>query len=323
MMEGDIVSVALTLPSADGGLRGYLTEIRKFPLLGKDEEYMLAKRWREHEDPEAAHRLVTSHLRLSAKIALSYRGYGLPMGEVISEGNLGLMHAVKKFDPDKGFRLSTYAIWWIRASIQEYILRSWSLVKLGTSALQKKLFFNLRRAKACISALSDGDLQPEQAKAIASRLGLREEDVITMDRRLAARDASLNTPLAADSEQEWLDVLEDDQAVDPEQAVAEAEERTLRMDLLTQAMQTLNDRERAIFTARRLQDPPALLEDLGREFGVSRERVRQIEVRAFEKVQTFVTTGERRKLQEKKRQRAQQLGAFSYISSSSVGRAMA
>lgn len=317
------MSVALTLPSADGGLRGYLTEIRKFPLLGKDEEYMLAKRWREHEDPEAAHRLVTSHLRLSAKIALSYRGYGLPMGEVISEGNLGLMHAVKKFDPDKGFRLSTYAIWWIRASIQEYILRSWSLVKLGTSALQKKLFFNLRRAKACISALSDGDLQPEQAKAIASRLGLREEDVITMDRRLAARDASLNTPLAADSEQEWLDVLEDDQAVDPEQAVAEAEERTLRMDLLTQAMQTLNDRERAIFTARRLQDPPALLEDLGREFGVSRERVRQIEVRAFEKVQTFVTTGERRKLQEKKRQRAQQLGAFSYISSSSVGRAMA
>jgi len=317
------VSVALTLPSADGGLRGYLTEIRKFPLLGKDEEYMLAKRWREHEDPEAAHRLVTSHLRLSAKIALSYRGYGLPMGEVISEGNLGLMHAVKKFDPDKGFRLSTYAIWWIRASIQEYILRSWSLVKLGTSALQKKLFFNLRRTKACISALSDGDLQPEQAKAIASRLGLREEDVITMDRRLAARDASLNTPLAADSEQEWLDVLEDDQAVDPEQAVAEAEERTLRMDLLTQAMQTLNDRERAIFTARRLQDPPALLEDLGREFGVSRERVRQIEVRAFEKVQTFVTTGERRKLQEKKRQRAQQLGAFSYISSFPVGRAIA
>lgn len=317
------MSVALTLPSADGGLRRYLTEIRKFPLLGKDEEYMLAKRWREHEDPEAAHRLVTSHLRLSAKIALRYRGYGLPMGEVVSEGNLGLMQAVKKFDPDKGFRLSTYAIWWIRAAIQEYILRSWSLVKLGTSALQKKLFFNLRRAKASISALSNGDLQPEQAKAIASRLGVQEEDVITMDRRLAARDASLNIPLAVDSEQEWLDVLEDDQAVDPEQAVAEAEERTLRMDLLTQAMQTLNDRERAIFTARRLQDPPALLEDLGREFGVSRERVRQIEVRAFEKVQAFVTIGERRTLQEKKRQRVEKLRAFSYVPSSPEGRAMA
>jgi RNA polymerase sigma-32 factor len=298
------VSVALTLPSAEGGLRRYLTEIRKYPLLGKDEEYMLAKRWREHQDPEAAHRLVTSHLRLSAKIALSYRGYGLPLGEVISEGNLGLMHAVKKFDPDKGFRLATYAIWWIRAAIQEYILRSWSLVKLGTSAVQKKLFFNLRRAKARISALSDGDLKPDQAKAIASRLGVQEDEVIAMDRRLASRDASLNTPLAADSEQEWLDVLEDECAVDPEAAVAEAEERALRMDLLAHAMQTLNDRERRIFTARRLQDPPALLEELAQDFGVSRERVRQIEVRAFEKVQGFVTEGLKRKLREKRRRRA-------------------
>lgn len=298
------MSVALTLPSAEGGLRRYLTEIRKYPLLGKDEEYMLAKRWREHQDPEAAHRLVTSHLRLSAKIALSYRGYGLPLGEVISEGNLGLMHAVKKFDPDKGFRLATYAIWWIRAAIQEYILRSWSLVKLGTSAVQKKLFFNLRRAKARISALSDGDLKPDQAKAIASRLGVQEDEVIAMDRRLASRDASLNTPLAADSEQEWLDVLEDECAVDPEAAVAEAEERALRMDLLAHAMQRLNDRERRIFTARRLQDPPALLEELAQDFGVSRERVRQIEVRAFEKVQGFVTEGLKRKLREKRRRRA-------------------
>ncbi|ACG80230.1 RNA polymerase sigma 32 subunit(heat shock sigma factor) (plasmid) [Phenylobacterium zucineum HLK1] len=298
------MSVALSLPSAEGGLRRYLTEIRKYPLLGKDEEYMLAKRWREHEDPEAAHRLVTSHLRLSAKIALSYRGYGLPLGEVISEGNLGLMHAVKKFDPDKGFRLATYAIWWIRAAIQEYILRSWSLVKLGTSAVQKKLFFNLRRAKARISALSDGDLKPDQVKAIASRLGVNEEEVVNMDRRLASRDASLNSPLAADAEQEWLDVLEDEAAVDPEAAVAEAEERALRMDLLAQAMQTLNARERRIFTARRLQDPPALLEDLAKDFGVSRERVRQIEVRAFEKVQAFVTEGEKRKLREKRRRRA-------------------
>ncbi len=298
------MSVALSLPSAEGGLRRYLTEIRKYPLLGKDEEYMLAKRWREHEDPEAAHRLVTSHLRLSAKIALSYRGYGLPLGEVISEGNLGLMHAVKKFDPDKGFRLATYAIWWIRAAIQEYILRSWSLVKLGTSAVQKKLFFNLRRAKARISALSDGDLKPDQVKAIASRLGVNEEEVVNMDRRLASRDASLNSPLAADAEQEWLDVLEDEGAVDPEAAVAEAEERALRMDLLAQAMQTLNERERRIFTARKLQDPPALLEDLAKDFGVSRERVRQIEVRAFEKVQAFVTEGEKRKLREKRRRRA-------------------
>ncbi|MDP3314892.1 MAG: RNA polymerase sigma factor RpoH [Devosia sp.] len=298
------MSVALSLPSAEGGLRRYLTEIRKYPLLGKDEEYMLAKRWREHEDPEAAHRLVTSHLRLSAKIALSYRGYGLPIGEVISEGNLGLMHAVKKFDPDKGFRLATYAIWWIRAAVQEYILRSWSLVKLGTSAVQKKLFFNLRRAKARISALSEGDLNPEQVKAIASRLGVQEDEVVTMDRRLASRDASLNSPLTTDSEQDWLDVLEDERAVDPEAAVAEAEERTLRMELLAQAMQTLNDRERRIFTARRLQDPPSLLEDLARDFGVSRERVRQIEVRAFEKVQAFVTEGVKRKLREKRRRRA-------------------
>ncbi|MFN3515490.1 MAG: RNA polymerase sigma factor RpoH [Phenylobacterium sp.] len=298
------MSVALSLPSAEGGLRRYLTEIRKYPLLGKDEEYMLAKRWREHEDPAAAHRLVTSHLRLSAKIALSYRGYGLPLGEVISEGNLGLMHAVKKFDPDKGFRLATYAIWWIRAAIQEYILRSWSLVKLGTSAVQKKLFFNLRRAKARISALSDGDLKPDQVKAIASRLGVHEEEVVNMDRRLASRDASLNSPLAADAEQEWLDVLEDEGAVDPEAAVAAAEERALRMDLLAQAMQTLNERERRIFTARKLQDPPALLEDLAKDFGVSRERVRQIEVRAFEKVQAFVTEGEKRKLREKRRRRA-------------------
>jgi len=303
------VSVALTLPSAEGGLRRYLTEIRKYPLLGKDEEYMLAKRWREHQDPEAAHRLVTSHLRLSAKIALSYRGYGLPMGEVISEGNLGLMHAVKKFDPDKGFRLATYAIWWIRAAIQEYILRSWSLVKLGTSAVQKKLFFNLRRAKARISALSDGDLKPDQLRAIAARLGVQEDEVVNMDRRLASRDASLNTPLAADSEQEWLEVLEDERAINPEDAVADAEERALRMDLLAQAMQTLNDREKRIFTARRLQDPPALLDELAQEYGVSRERVRQIEVRAFEKVQGFVTEGVKRRIRDKRRRRAAEVVA--------------
>jgi len=298
------VSVALTLPSGEGGLRRYLTEIRKYPLLGKEEEYMLAKRWREHQDPEAAHRLVTSHLRLSAKIAISYRGYGLPLGELISEGNLGLMHAVKKFDPDKGFRLATYAIWWIRAAIQEYILRSWSLVKLGTSAIQKKLFFNLRRAKARISALSDGDLSPEQAKAIAARLGVHEEEVVTMDRRLASRDASLNTPLGPESEHEWVEVLEDESAINPEQAVADAEERALRMDLLAQAMQILNGRERRIFTARRLQDPPALLEELAQEFGVSRERIRQIEVRAFDKVQAFVTRGVKRKLREKRCRRS-------------------
>ena len=303
------MSVALTLPSAEGGLRRYLTEIRKYPLLGKDEEYMLAKRWREHQDPEAAHRLVTSHLRLSAKIALSYRGYGLPMGEVISEGNLGLMHAVKKFDPDKGFRLATYAIWWIRAAIQEYILRSWSLVKLGTSAVQKKLFFNLRRAKARISALSDGDLKPDQLRAIAARLGVQEDEVVNMDRRLASRDASLNTPLAADSEQEWLEVLEDERAINPEDAVADAEERALRMDLLAQAMQTLNDREKRIFTARRLQDPPALLDELAQEYGVSRERVRQIEVRAFEKVQGFVTEGVKRRIRDKRRRRAAEVVA--------------
>jgi RNA polymerase sigma-32 factor len=280
-----MAATALSVMSPDGGLSRYLTEIRKFPMLARDEEFMLAKRWKEHEDPEAAHRMVTSHLRLVAKIAMGYRGYGLPIGEVISEGNVGLMQAVKKFEPDKGFRLATYAMWWIRASIQEYILRSWSLVKMGTTAAQKKLFFNLRKAKSQISAFEEGDMHPDQVRTIATKLGVLDEEVISMNRRLSGPDASLNAPLRSDSESEWQDWLADDNAVSQETQVAENEERTIRMSLLEEAMTELTDRERHILTERRLKDNPTTLEELASQYGVSRERVRQIEVRAFEKLQ--------------------------------------
>ena len=283
--------------SPEGGLSRYLSEIRRFPMLAKDEEFMLAKRWKEHQDPEAAHRLVTSHLRLVAKIAMGYRGYGLPIGEVISEGNVGLMQAVKKFEPDKGFRLATYAMWWIRASIQEYILRSWSLVKMGTTAAQKKLFFNLRKAKSEISALEEGDMRPDQVHLIATRLGVLDEEVISMNRRLSGPDASLNAPLRSDSESEWQDWLADDAQVSQETVVADNEERTIRMALLEEAMTELTDRERHILTERRLKDDPTTLEELAAQYGVSRERVRQIEVRAFEKLQKAMrSAAEERKL---------------------------
>jgi len=275
----------LAVMTPEGGLSRYLTEIRKFPMLAKDQEFMLAKRWREHEDTEAAHQLVTSHLRLVAKIAMGYRGYGLPIGEVISEGNVGLMQAVKKFEPDRGFRLATYAMWWIRASIQEYILRSWSLVKMGTTAAQKTLFFNLRKAKSEISAFEEGDLHPEHLSHIATRLGVLESEVTSMNRRLSGGDASLNAPMRADGESEWQDWLADDNAVSQETQVAEAEESTIRMSLLQEAMAELSDRERHILTERRLKDDPTTLEELASQYGVSRERVRQIEVRAFEKLQ--------------------------------------
>jgi RNA polymerase sigma-32 factor len=279
-----------TLPSiaaGSGGLSRYLEEIRRFPMLEPNEEYMLAKRWQEHQDADAAQKLVTSHLRLVARIAMGYRGYGLPIGEVISEGNVGLMQAVKRFDPDRGFRLATYAMWWIRASIQEYILRSWSLVKMGTTAAQKKLFFNLRRVKGQIQALEEGDLKPEHVKQIATKLGVPEEDVISMNRRLSG-DASLNAPVRADSESgEWQDWLVDD-VPDQEERLAESEELELRRSYLERAMRGLNDREKRIFEARRLREEPATLEDLSTEFGVSRERIRQIEVRAFEKIQKAV-----------------------------------
>jgi RNA polymerase sigma-32 factor len=278
------------LPTIAGGSLGlarYLEEIRRFPMLEPDEEYMLAKRWQEHADAEAAQKLVTSHLRLVARIAMGYRGYGLPISEVISEGNVGLMQAVKRFDPDRGFRLATYAMWWIRASIQEYILRSWSLVKMGTTAAQKKLFFNLRRAKGQLQALEEGDLRPDQVKAIAKRLGVPEDDVISMNRRLSG-DASLNAPVRADQESgEWQDWLVDE-SPDQEEQLAERDEMEQRRKFLASALSTLNDRERRIFEARRLSDEPATLEDLSSEFGVSRERIRQIEVRAFEKVQKAV-----------------------------------
>ncbi|PZQ63771.1 MAG: RNA polymerase sigma factor RpoH [Phenylobacterium zucineum] len=276
---------AIAVMSPEGGLSRYLSEIRKFPMLPKDEEFMLAKRWQEHQDSEAAHKMVTSHLRLVAKIAMGYRGYGLPIGEVISEGNVGLMQAVKKFDPDKGFRLATYAMWWIRASIQEYILRSWSLVKMGTTAAQKKLFFNLRKAKSEIEALQEGDLRPDQVSQIATKLGVLDEEVVSMNRRLAGGDASLNSPMRADSESEWQDWLVDDQTPSQESVVADNQEMNLRMSLLTEAMTELSERERHILTERRLKDEPTTLEELAGEYGVSRERVRQIEVRAFEKLQ--------------------------------------
>jgi len=278
------VARSLAVMSPEQGLSRYLTEIRKFPMLAKDEEFMLAKRWTEHQDAESAHRLVTSHLRLVAKIAMGYRGYGLPIGEVISEGNVGLMQAVKKFDPDRGFRLATYAMWWIRASIQEYILRSWSLVKMGTTAAQKKLFFNLRKAKSQISAFEEGDLRPEHLSAIATKLGVSEEEVTNMNRRLGG-DSSLNAPIRSDGESEWQDWLADDTAVSQETALAESEEKSIRRGLLEEAMQELTDREKHILTERRLKDDPVTLEELAGQYGVSRERVRQIEVRAFEKLQ--------------------------------------
>src|SRR3990170_7198 len=269
------------------GLSRYLEDIRKFPMLEPGEEFMLAKSWQQHADQDAAEKLVTSHLRLVARIAMGYRGYGLPIGEVISEGNVGLMQAVKRFDPDKGFRLATYAMWWIRASIQEYILRSWSLVKMGTTAAQKKLFFNLRRAKSQLQALDDGDLRPDQVQTIARKFGVSEEDVVSMNRRLGG-DASLNAPVRAEADSgEWQDWLVDD-TPDPEERLVEAEGLGLRKNYLSKALETLNDRERRIFEARRLAEDPVTLEDLSAEFGVSRERIRQIEVRAFEKVQKAV-----------------------------------
>src|SRR6187431_3409836 len=280
-------ATALPIISAESGLSRYLEEIRRFPMLEPQEKYMLAKSWREHGDRDAAHRLVTSHLRLVAKIAMGYRGYGLPISEVISEGNVGLMQAVKRFEPEKGFRLATYAMWWIKASIQEYIVRSWSFEKTGTTANQKKLFFNLRKAKSKISALDEGDLRPDQVDIIARRLGVTTQDVIDMNRRLGG-DASLNAPIREDGDSgEWQDWLADD-SVGQEQVLAESEELDNRRTALKSALAVLNDRERRIFEARRLADDPVTLEHLAEEFGVSRERVRQIEVRAFEKVQKAV-----------------------------------
>ncbi|MBI0026572.1 RNA polymerase sigma factor RpoH [Bartonella sp. M0187] len=284
MAQTNLPSVA----NGDGGLTRYLEEIRRFPMLEPQEEYMLAKRYREHGDPKAAHKLVTSHLRLVAKIAMGYRGYGLPIGEVISEGNVGLMQAVKRFEPERGFRLATYAMWWIKASIQEYVLRSWSLVKMGTTANQKRLFFNLRKVKSKIQALDDGDLNPEQVKEIATRLNVSEDDVISMNRRLSG-DTSLNAPIRASEGEsgEWQDWLVDDSS-SQEQLLIEEDELENRRAMLEKAMEGLNDREKRIFKARRLSDDPVTLEELSTEFGISRERVRQIEVRAFEKVQNAV-----------------------------------
>ena len=276
----------LPAPSPEGGLNRYLQEIRRFPMLEPEQEYMLAKRWVDHQDTEAAHQLVTSHLRLAAKIAMGYRGYGLPQAEVISEANVGLMQAVKRFDPERGFRLATYAMWWIRASIQEYILRSWSLVKLGTTSAQKKLFFNLRKAKAKIGALEEGDLRPENVAQIAHDLSVTEAEVISMNRRLSGGDASLNATISADGEgaAEWQDWLEDEDA-DQATDYAERDELQARRGLLEDAMSVLNERERDILVQRRLQDDPVTLEELSTHYTVSRERIRQIEVRAFEKLQ--------------------------------------
>ncbi len=276
----------LPAPSPEAGLSRYMQEIRKFPMLEPDEEYMLAKAWTDHGDTEAAHKLVTSHLRLAAKIAMGYRGYGLPTAEVISEANVGLMQAVKRFDPDKGFRLSTYAMWWIRASIQEYILRSWSLVKMGTTAAQKKLFFNLRKAKNKIGAIEEGELRPENVARIAKDLNVSEDDVISMNRRMAGGDASLNAQVKNDGEgaAEWQDWLEDEEA-DQAAELAERDELEGRRELLIEAMRDLNERERHILTERKLKESPVTLEELSQEYDVSRERIRQIEVRAFEKLQ--------------------------------------
>jgi RNA polymerase sigma-32 factor len=278
----------LPVLSPEGNLTRYLQQIRKFPMLEKEEEFMLAKRWREHDDVDAAHRLVTSHLRLVAKIAMGYRGYGLPVGELISEGNVGMMQAVKRFDPDRGFRLATYAMWWIRASIQEYVLHSWSLVKMGTTAAQKKLFFNLRKIKGQMKAIEDGDLSPERVQEIADRLAVSENDVVQMNRRLAAPDNSLNAPLRADGEGgEWQDWLVDE-SDSQEEVLGETEEFQERMRLLRDAMKGLNEREQHIIRERRLSEDPTTLEELSQHYGISRERVRQIEVRAFEKLQKAI-----------------------------------
>src|SRR5215203_3868572 len=288
-MEGAKMARVAALPvlTAESGLSRYLEEIRRFPMLEPQQEYMLAKSWREHGDRDAAHKLVTSHLRLVAKIAMGYRGYGLPISEIVSEGNVGLMQAVKRFEPEKGFRLATYAMWWIKAAIQEYILRSWSLVKMGTTANQKKLFFNLRKAKSKISAIEEGDLRPDQVAVIAKRLGVTERDVVDMNRRLGG-DVSLNAPIREEGDSgEWQDWLVDD-TTDQETRLAESEQADNRRKALGEALTVLNDRERRIFEARRLADDPVTLEDLASEFAVSRERVRQIEVRAFEKVQKAV-----------------------------------
>ena len=295
-------SIAL---SPEQGLSRYLTEIRKFPMLEKEQEFMLAKRWQQHEDTDAAEQMVTSHLRLVAKIAMGYRGYGLPMAEVISEGNVGLMQAVKKFDPDKGFRLATYAMWWIRAAIQEYILRSWSLVKLGTTAAQKKLFFNLRRIKGEINALESGDLNPDQVKEIAERLNVSEKDVLSMNGRMSGSDASLNAPMGQEGDMEWQDWLTDD---DPGQAesYANRQEFDSRMTLLQEAMADLSEREQHILQERRLTDEPKTLEELSEVYNVSRERIRQIEVRAFEKIQKAMKRMAKERVEEFRRLDAHQ-----------------
>jgi RNA polymerase sigma-32 factor len=298
MASGNKVPATIPATGGEAGLNRYLSEIKKFPILSPEEEYMLAKRWTEHQDTEAAAKLVNSHLRLVAKIAMGYRGYGLPVSELISEGNIGLMQGVKKFEPDRGFRLATYAMWWIRASIQEFILRSWSLVKMGTTAAQKKLFFNLRRMKNRIEAFEDGDLKPEDVTKIATDLGVSEEDVISMNRRMAmGGDTSLNVPLREDGEGTWQDWLVDNEPLQDER-VAEAEESKVRHELLIEAMNALNDRERHILTERRLSDDPKTLEELSQVYDVSRERIRQIEVRAFEKLQKALMNlaGERRLL---------------------------
>ncbi|HEX5077537.1 MAG TPA: RNA polymerase sigma factor RpoH [Geminicoccaceae bacterium] len=286
-MESDQLANFLTVPAEGSSLSRYLEEIRRFPMLEPEEEFVLAKNWQEHGDVEAAHRLVTSHLRLVAKIAMGYRGYGLPLNEIISEGNVGLMQAVKRFDPDRGFRLATYAMWWIRAAIQEYILHSWSLVKMGTTAAQKKLFFNLRKLKGQMQAIDEGDLRPETVKAIAERLDVTESDVVEMNRRLEGADHSLNVPLRSDSETQWQDWLVDDTA-SQESTIADADEFDHRMSLLHRAMAVLNERERHILSERRLKDEPTTLEELSAQYGISRERVRQIEVRAFEKLQRAI-----------------------------------
>ncbi|MDF2096358.1 RNA polymerase sigma factor RpoH [Aquibaculum arenosum] len=286
-MSTATASPKLPVLTAESNLTRYLQEIRKFPMLEADQEYMLARRWQEREDLEAAHQLVTSHLRLVAKIAMGYRGYGLPLAELISEGNVGMMQAVKRFDPEKGFRLATYAMWWIRAAIQEYILHSWSLVKMGTTAAQKKLFFNLRKLKGQMQAIDDGDLHPEQVSHIATQLSVPEVDVVNMNRRLAGPDHSLNAPLRIDGDGEWQDWLTDD-SEDQETRYAEDEELTKRRALLVRAMENLNDREKHILNERRLKEEPTTLEELSQEYGISRERVRQIEVRAFEKLQKAI-----------------------------------
>ena len=278
-------SASALISGPENNLSKYLRDIRKFPMRSPEEELRLSRRWKDKGDTEAAHKLVTSHLRLVAKIAMGYRGYGLPVGDLISEGNIGMMQAVRRFDPDRGFRLATYAMWWIRAAIQEYILHSWSLVKIGTTAAQKKLFFNLRRLKGQMQAIDDGDLQPEQVNKIAQSLGVPEQDVVNMNRRLAAPDHSLNAPLRMDGEGEWQDWLVDDND-NQEETLAQSEEYSGRQALLANAMKSLNDRERHILTERRLKDEPATLEELSHVYNISRERVRQIEVRAFEKVQT-------------------------------------